>query len=45
MRALHIHHGPHVRGHHHDARPHQSGRATPWFVLAVIAFVTAIKVG
>jgi hypothetical protein len=29
---------------HHDARAHQRGRAAPWFALAIVAFVTALKV-
>lgn len=29
---------------HHDARQHRTHRATPWFVLAVIAFLAALTV-
>ena len=40
MRPMQIQHD----ARHHDARAHQRGRATPWFVLAIVAFVTALKV-
>jgi hypothetical protein len=51
MRAFHLH-GHANTGHfgvdahhdaHHDARQRGTGRATPWFVLAAIAFFAALK--
>jgi hypothetical protein len=47
MRAFH-HHG-HANAAdldvyaHHDARQRGTGRATPWFVLAALAFLAALK--
>jgi hypothetical protein len=29
---------------HHDARQHRTHRATPWFVLALVAFLAALTV-
>ncbi|MFN8021642.1 MAG: hypothetical protein U0Q03_08975 [Acidimicrobiales bacterium] len=50
MRAFH-HQGHSGHGHvaadplaHHDARQHHTGRATPWFVLAAVAFLAALSV-
>ncbi len=52
MRALHHHHGHLDHGRlvgdplaHHDARQHHTNRATPWFVLAAVAFLAALTVG
>ena len=47
MRAFH-HHGHANAAHvdvyaHHDARQRGTGRATPWFVLAALAFLAALK--
>lgn len=40
MRAIQVQ----QQAQHHDARAHQRGRAAPWFALALVAFVTAIKI-
>jgi hypothetical protein len=39
MRAVQVDHHA-----HHDARAHQRGKAAPWFALALVAFVTALKI-
>jgi hypothetical protein len=48
MRAFHTH-PQHPGAHvdvvaHHEAHQRGTGRATPWFVLAVLAFLAALTV-
>ncbi len=46
MRAFHQHGYGSAAHHpfdHHDARQRGTARATPWFVLAALAFLAALK--
>ena len=46
MRAFHHHHkGSHDPATEHLVQQHRAGRATPWFVLAAVAFLAAMRVG